>query len=519
MKLIRLSACLLVLSQLPQIALANVCDDLLHLQAAGPRVYFLDTNVLLSEPDAFLGFKRGETVVIPEQVIREIEAKKTDSDLGVKAREFFRLLDEHTGAGALKNGVILPNGSKLEFATVSPVTEASPAAIQGLDLTPAGNPDNRILAAMIEYREKNPAADFMFLSHDNAFRILARVNEFPVGRFSEQYRTVVPVSNDELIYSGLKKHILSEQELDEFRTLGTMEVSDPSLFYDNQFVILKDQEFTLLDPYKPATPDNQRLVSEAIVARYRSADQTLNHLKVKKTTKIKTILPKNLEQRLALDLLMDPSVTMVSIFGKAGSGKTLLTMAAALEQLDKKVYEKIYYAKAHELVGGKDKLGFLKGSYDEKTGPYHESFVDNLEVIFGLNQVAALKKRLNNSPNDVLREFGMEPIKILYSRGRSITKSFIIIDEAQNLTAQELKTLGTRVGEGSKIVLMGDLGQIDLAGTRGPHMSAFLKAVNSEAFKRSEISGHIQLMEGLRSKTTDLFNDIFEEIDRGGARK
>jgi PhoH-like ATPase len=407
----------------------------------------------------------------------------------------------------------LSNGSRLEIARLSPVNGKSSADLRSLDLSPNANPDNLILGSMIEYRQKNPKAKILFLSNDNAFRVQARVFEFPVGKFNEQYNTVLPVSDEELMYSGLKKNILKDEELAEFRAHGKFHVQNPAGFYDNQFVILKDQEAEMIDPTKGETPENLKVTKEAVVARYRSSDQTLNHLTVKMNSKISNIFPKNLEQRLALDLLVDPAVTTVTLFGKAGSGKTLLSMAAALHQVDKKVYQKIYYAKAYELVGGKDKHGFLKGSYDDKTGPHHESFVDNLETIYGHDRILAARKRYNNSTNDVLREFGFEPIMISYSRGRSITKSVIIIDEAQNLTAQELKTLGTRVGEGSKLILIGDLKQIDLAGVRGQQASAFYKVVNSDAFKKSDLSGHVMLIGGLRSRTTDMFSDIFDEIE------
>ena len=513
MKSLQLLACVLLFTTCFSPAYANFCDDAARIADSGQGVYFLDTNILLQEPSAFMGFKKGETVVIPQQVISELEKKKTHPELGMAAREFFRLFDSQTGRATLRGGIELSNGSRLEIARLSPVNGRSSADLRSLDLSPNANPDNLILGTMIEYRQNNPKAKILFLSNDNAFRVQARVFEFPVGKFNEQYNTVLPISDEELMYSGLKKHILTDEKLAEFRSRGMIHADKPGAFYDNQFVILKDQEVVMIDPSKGEVPENLKVTKEAVVARYRSSDQTLNHLTVKMNSKIENISPKNLEQRMALDLLVDPAVTTVTLFGKAGSGKTLLTMAAALNQVDKKVYQKIYYAKAYELVGGKDKHGFLKGSYDDKTGPHHESFVDNLETIYGHDRIAVAKKRYNNSPNDVLREFGFEPIMISYSRGRSITKSIIIIDEAQNLTAQELKTLGTRVGEGSKLILIGDLKQIDLAGVRGQQASAFYKVVNSEAFKKSDLSGHVMLIGGLRSRTTDMFSDIFDEIE------
>ena len=476
--------------------------------------YILDTNVLLHEPNAFLAFKDGETVVLPAQVITEMEKKKTHPELGMAAREFFRLFDFHTHGQPLNEGVRLSNGSSLKVASFKRPKGRPSDLIASLDLTPGSNPDNLILATMIQYRSQHASENIMFLSGDNAFRIQARVYDFQVGKFNEKYDTAVPVSDEELVYSGLKKYILSETDYQEFKAHGSnFKVNDPKGFYDNQFVMVKDQELSKIDKNLDWSPENTRIQSLPVIARYRASDQTLNRLKIKKTSKVQGIVPQNVEQVLAFDLLLDPMITTVTLFGKAGSGKTLLTMAAGLEQKEAGKYDKILYAKAYEHVGGKDKHGFLKGTYDEKTGPYHESFVDNLETIYGFDRVQAARKKTGDHTNNILREFGMDPMKITFSRGRSVDNAFIIIDEAQNLTAAELKTLGTRVGKGSKLVLMGDLKQIDLAGVRGASGSAFFKVVNTERFKNSDLSGHIMLVGGLRSRTADLFSDIFDEIE------
>jgi len=329
------------------------------------------------------------------------------------------------------------------------------------------------------------------------------LNDIPVGTPVGPGLKIRIPKDEELTYTGFKKHILPDEELQQLFT-STDErswkyrVEDPSDFYDNQFVLVREAE-------EGVGP---------IILRYKSSDQSLHGLKIHQNETIKNIRPKNLEQRLALELLMDRTVTAVTLFGKPGSGKTLITMAAALQQLDRNVYEKIYYAKPYQHTGGEDELGFLKGDFDEKTGPWHDSFVDNLEPIFGSSQITALRTRMGSKPNDILRNFGMEPLKLGYSRGRSISNAIIIIDEAQNLTHIQLKTLLTRIGEGSKIVLMGDLGQIDLKQVTSQNASPFFKVVNSEAFKKSALTGHTLLIEGLRSPTTDLFDLVFKEIEK-----
>lgn len=491
-------------------AYAMSCPDSLHSESNPASLayttYILDTNILLEKPAAFLDYRAGETVAITEQTLRELENKKTDLKLGWAAREFFRLFNLNTGSKALSGKVLLDNGSSLEILTIGSITEQSPEALRQLDVGPAANPDNRILAAMLQYRFQNPEEKILFVTHDQAFGVMARIQDFNIGRLNDQHTPVVPVSEQELSYTGMKKYLLPEERFQELFSHGDekswrVSVEDPSLFYDNQFVIIRE--------------GNEASGEAPVALRYKSADQSLHGLKVSSQGKIKNIKPKNLEQRMALELLMDPSVTAVTMFGIPGSGKTLITMAAALQQHEKKIYDKIFYAKPYKHTGGEDELGFLKGDFDEKTGAWHESFVDNLEPIYGSVEIANLKRKFGDKPNEILRNYGMEPLKIGYSRGRSISKAMIIIDEAQNLTPIQLKTLLTRIGEGSKVVLMGDLGQIDLGNVRNPEASPFFKIVNSEAFKKSALSGHTMLIEGLRSPTTDLFNDVFKEIEGG----
>ena len=467
--------------------------------------FVLDTNVLLEKPSAFLEYGTGQTVAITEQTIRELDSKKTDSRLGWAAREFFRLFKAHTGEGSLSRRIPLENGSTLELLSIGAINSTSPDALHQLDLLPSSNPDNRILAAMLQFRQANPNEKIILITHDSAFGVIARINDFPVGHPGNAGLKIRIPKDEELSYTGFKKHILPEEKLQELfgstdERAWSLRVEDPSEFYDNQFVMVREA-----DAESQVGP---------IILRYKAADQSLHGLKIQQNSNIKNIRPKNLEQRMALDLLMDKSVTAVTLFGKPGSGKTLITMAAAFQQLEKNVYDKIYYAKPYQHTGGEDELGFLKGDFDEKTGPWHDSFVDNLEPIFGAGMVAGLRTRMANKPNDILRNFGMEPLKLGYSRGRSISNALIIIDEAQNLTHIQLKTLLTRIGEGSKIVLMGDLGQIDLRGISSQNASPFYKVVNSDAFKNSGLTGHTLLIEGLRSPTTDLFDQVFKEIEK-----
>ena len=493
----------------PSFAKAMSCPESLLPEQGSPHrpytTFVLDTNVLLEKPSAFLDYAEGQTVAISEQTIRELDSKKTDSKLGWAAREFFRLFNASAGEGSLGRRIPLENGSTLELIEIGTVDANSPASLKRLDLSPSGKKDDKILAAMLQYRLSHPGERMVLVTHDSGFGVIARINDFAVGKPDQSGLKIRIQKDEELSYTGFKKYILPDESLQALFTSAdergwTYKVENPSEFYDNQFVLVREAD--------------AELQTGPIVLRYRESSQSLDGLWIRQNEAIKNIRPKNLEQRLALELLMDRSVTAVTLFGKPGSGKTLITMAAALQQLERNMYEKIYYAKPYQHTGGADELGFLKGDFDEKTGPWHDSFVDNLEPIFGSGQINALRARMGSKPNDILRNFGMEPLKLGYSRGRSITKAFIIIDEAQNLTHIQLKTLLTRVGEGSKIVLMGDLGQIDLKGISSENASPFFKVVNSESFKKSALSGHTLLIEGLRSPTTDLFDAVFKEIEK-----
>jgi predicted ribonuclease YlaK len=159
--------------------------------------YVLDTNILLTKPSAFLDYAEGQQVAITEQTLRELESKKTDLRLGVSAREFFREFKKATGEGSLAGPITLPNGSTLSILTLDEVTSESPHALRKLDLSPTGNPDNKILGAMLQYRAQNPEQNVVFVSNDEAFRVLARVNDFPVGRIEETTRSVVIVSDED----------------------------------------------------------------------------------------------------------------------------------------------------------------------------------------------------------------------------------------------------------------------------------------------------------------------------------
>ncbi|NDF14093.1 hypothetical protein EB061_02075 [bacterium] len=490
--------------QVCSIASAVGRDPCPELLAREVTTYVLDTNILLTKPNAFLDYAEGQQVAITEQTLRELESKKADLRLGVSAREFFREFKKTTGEGSLSEPITLPNGSTLLILTLDEVTSESPHALRSLDVGPSGNPDNKILGAMLQYRARNPGRNVVFVSNDEAFRVVARVHDFQIGRIEESARSVVILADEEISYTGLSKHSLPEGRLQEMFQMGDatrwkVKIEDPSRFYDNQFVTVVEG-----DAAAGTAP---------VVLRYKSADQSLHGLKITPKTYVTNIKPKNLEQRMALELLMDRNVTAVTMFGKPGSGKTLMAMAAAFEQYDKKVYEKILYAKPYKHTGGEDELGFLKGDFDEKTGAWHESFVDNLEPLFGIEKVKSIKAKIGDKPNEILRQFGMEPLKIGYARGRSIAKAIMIIDEAQNLTHIQLKTLLTRVGEGTKIILMGDLGQIDLTSLRNPEASPFFRLVNSETYKESALSGHTLLVEGLRSPTTDMFSAAFDEIE------
>ncbi|WP_141431321.1 PhoH family protein [Bacillus sp. 03113] len=439
------------------------------------KIYVLDTNVLLQDPYSIFSFEDNE-VVIPAVVLEEVDSKKRYMDeIGRNARQVSRLIDNLREAGKLHEKIPLENGGTIRIE----LNHRSFLQLQ--DIFVEKTNDNRILAVAknlsIEEAAKEYGKPVILVSKDT----LVRVKADAIGLISEDFLSD-RVVEDELLYTGFMEIHVSLDILDQFYEKGQLMISEiaQKTFYPNQFIILKD-------------------VLGSSSSAIGMIDQS--GLKIKKMVfdheHIWGIRPRNVQQTMAIELLLRKDLPLVTLVGKAGTGKTLLALASGLMQTeDYGDYKKLLVARPIVPVG-KD-LGFLPGEKEEKLRPWMQPIFDNLEYLFNTKKPGEIEA--------ILAGMGSIEVEALsYIRGRSIPDQFIIIDEAQNLTKHEVKTILTRVGEGSKIVLMGDPEQID-----HPYLDAYNNGLSYvvERFKDQMIAGHVKLVKGERSGLAQLAADL-----------
>jgi len=428
------------------------------------KIYVLDTNVLLSDFNALYAFKAND-LVIPLKVLEEIDKhKKRQDGVGANARQVIRELDKLREKGSLVEGAKL--GGRKGVLTVRGYGNAMLPADMSME-----DPDNQILATVLNCASNNLQDTVILVSQD----INVRVKADALGIKAEDYTTNQIVEKAEEVYTGFIHHLVDDAMIDRFYGGEKMFLEEKDIkLFPNQYVMLVSNA-------------NEK---KTALAKFKNYNHPLSKVRDYKEG-IWDVRAKNKEQQFALDLLMDQDVKIVSLVGKAGCGKTLIALAAGLKQiLDDGTYKKLIVSRPVQPMG-RD-IGFLPGTLEEKMMPWIAPIQDNLEFLMGDD-----KEHMK-----MLQEQGTIEIEALtFIRGRSISKAFIIIDEAQNLTMHELKTIITRVGEDTKIVLTGDIEQID---------SAFLDATNNgltyavEKFKPFELAGHISLQKGERSAVATL---------------
>ncbi|MBW7473671.1 PhoH family protein [Paenibacillus oenotherae] len=440
------------------------------------KIFVLDTNVLLHDPQAMTAFDDNE-VVIPAVVLEEIDSKKRLADeLGRNARSVSRLLDHMRENGRLHEGIELDNGGLLKVE----LNHRSFVRLQ--EMFGEMSNDNRILAVALNYhleeQEKEAPRPVVIVSKD----VLVRIKADVLGLSAQDYlsdRAVMPSE----VYAGYLTLFVHPSTIDEFYTYRFLTIKSMNLatrLHPNEFVILRDEMGTSKSALLKVSQDGARL--EPL---FLSNDP------------IWGITARNAQQRMALELLLNDDIPLVTLTGKAGTGKTLLALAAGLMKVeDEHKYKKLLIARP-VVPMGKD-IGYLPGEKEEKLRPWMQPIYDNLEFLFDTKKSGDIDK--------ILMGLGSIQVEALtYIRGRSIPGQFIIIDEAQNLTRHEVKTIVSRVGEGSKIVLMGDPEQID-----HPYLDAISNGLTHivERFKQEGISGHMTLEKGERSKLAQLAADL-----------
>jgi PhoH-like ATPase len=427
------------------------------------RTFVLDTNVLLHDPSAILRFKDND-VVLPITVIEELDRFKKQPEMtGRNARQVSRTLDSFRQQGHLIEGVSINNGGILKVALCSRETLNSlPVELEH------GNGDNAILAVALEMK-RVCQCHVVLVSKDTNLRIKADA----VGLEAEDYETD-KVDIDEL-YTGTKELIVSSDEINQLSKDGVLVLNGD--FFPNQMISLVDE----LNPSHTAL---------GIVNYGRIVP--LEKIPVGSVSRIK---PRNQEQIFALNLLLNDSISLVTLVGKAGTGKTLLAIAAGLQKVaDEHIYTRLLISRP-VIPMGKD-IGFLPGDIKEKLTPWMQPLYDNFDLIFGTQDASAKPPHWRRG-HEELTERGILQIEPLtYIRGRTIPKQFLIVDEAQNLTPHEVKTILTRAGEGTKVVLTGDPDQID-----NPYVDAASNGLTYvvEQFKNEPLAGHITLTKGERS--------------------
>ena len=430
------------------------------------KTYILDTNVFLTNANSIFLYKNND-IVVPLKVLDEIDKhKKRQDGVGLNARNTIRILDSLREKGNLHKGVRLATGlGKLFVKDFAP--EVVPA---GFDMSSA---DNQIICTALTEIGRTSARKVVVISRDINMRVKCDSLEI----LSEDFITEDAIQDTEELYTGVLSHLVDDQVIDRV-------YSGEEIFFDKEDVALQPNQYVML-----VSNANEKKTCLAKFSNYNSPIRRVPSF----SDGIWNVTPRNKEQMFALDLLMDPEIPIVSIIGRAGSGKTLLALAAGLEQVleeRNKEYKKLVVSRPIQPVG-KD-IGFLPGTLEEKMSPWLMPVQDNLEYLMAGNK----------STMELMFENGTIEIEALsYIRGRSISNAYIIIDEAQNLSIHELKTIITRVGENTKIILTGDIEQID---------NVYLDATSNglshaiEKFKSQSLAGHITLKKGERSKTATL---------------
>jgi PhoH-like ATPase len=435
------------------------------------KIFILDTNVILHDHTCIYQFQDND-IILPITVLEELDKFKRGNDLiNYQAREFVRVLDEIVGDELFNGGKSLGKGKgKLRIETGKPFSEEMKASFRE-DI-----PDHRILA-IAEYTTKAyPKRKTILVSKDINLRMKAK----SLGISAEDYKT---------------DQVTDENVLD--KTLKTFENFNDNLInllYEKSSVELNELK---LD-FKPEANECFILKgnSSSVLARFDSRTGRVLRVEKKPAYGIK---PRNAEQTFSLSVLMDPEIQLVALTGKAGTGKTLLALAAAIEL--HKSFDQILLARPIVALSNRD-LGFLPGDASEKINPYMQPLFDNLSVIkhaFNPRSQEYLKIE------ELQKEEKLVITPLAYIRGRSLSNSFFIIDEAQNLTPHEIKTIITRAGEGTKMVFTGDLQQID-----SPYldMKSNGLAYMTDRMKNQYLFAHINLIKGERSYLAELASNL-----------
>jgi PhoH-like ATPase len=436
------------------------------------KIFVLDTSVIIYDHTAMKNFAEHD-VVIPITVLEELDNFKKGNDTkNFSAREFTRYIDQMSGKNTLQNWTSINGPTRGNFK-IEMNTSSTVNAEKIFDERKA---DHRILNTALYTAETNPGRKVILVTKDINLRIKAK----SLSLLSEDYETGKIKTIDEL-YTGNSVDVkATTEQIATIYNKGNCDakpILKKSTPLANQYYVLKNG-------------------SQSVLARYNKEENTMQRV-------IKTaafgVIPKNAEQAFALDAIMNPDIKLVSIQGVAGTGKTLLSLAGALEQ--RRNYHQIYLARPIVPLSNKD-IGYLPGDVNSKLNPYMEPLWDNLKYIRSqFNEKDKEHKQLN----EMVEAQKLVVCPLAYIRGRSLSNVFFIVDEAQNLTPHEVKTIITRAGENTKIIFTGDIHQIDT-----PYLDAQSNGLSYliEKVKGQNLYAHITLEKGERSALANLANDL-----------
>ena len=416
----------------------------------------LDTSVLLCDAMAIYGFSKAD-IHIPFCVLEEIDTFKRDmGEKGRSARQFNRCMDLlRQKNGPLTKGVQLPSGSRV----IVNMQTFLPAETRVLDLSKV---DHRILATALWVQKQHPGEDVELVTKDINLRIKADL----FGISARDYDPDL-VTDFEDLYTGIQKREMTSDQLEKFRKSKFL--SCDFSIYPNQYVVMKNGKDEALGRY-----DQKK---KGIVPLYEPSGPVWG------------VYPRNLEQSCALDALMNDQLMCVSLLGKAGTGKTLLALAVGLHKtLDENAFQKLLVSRP-VFPMGRD-IGYLPGDIAQKLNPWMQPIFDSIEFLMGLG------KKASRLAQDLIQQGLVNIEPLAYIRGRSIPNQYLIVDEAQNLTPHEIKTVLTRAGHGTKVILTGDCYQID-----NPYVDSSNNGLvySVEKFKMETLSAHVTLSKGERS--------------------
>ncbi|MDD2632696.1 MAG: PhoH family protein [Bacteroidales bacterium] len=442
-------------------------------QKGEKKIFVLDTSVILYNHNSINSFENND-IAIPITVLEELDQfKKGNDTINFEAREFIRIMDRLSDNTSLSNWIPLDNGNKGSFKVV--MNDHGSATIDAEKVFGERKGDHRILNAALQLKQQHPDRRVVMVTKDVNLRIKAKALNLP----AEDFMTG-KIENVDSLYSGISRYeSVDPRGISRLYSEGLCEYTDLAIELPapNQYLILQSNGASALGWYNPRNQLVERLDKH----------------------QISKITPRNAEQVFALHAVTNPNIKLVTLQGVAGTGKTLVALAGAWNQ--RRNYKQIYLARPIVPLSNKD-IGFLPGDFKSKIDPYMQPLYDNLKFI--QNQYGEHDKEFQNITG-ALESEKLVIQALAYIRGRSISNVFFIVDEAQNLTPHEVKTIITRAGEGTKIVFTGDIYQIDT-----PYLDAQSNGLSYliDRIKQHDLHAHVRLEKGERSDLANLANEL-----------